>query len=439
MRGYFYTKIIMVNVYLCDGIFEKKKIEVLDEVVSKTKENSDKLKEMPIQAIIEIFNKLSKSFITDSALKTIEGANFLALWLKRKNLIDMISLNLGDMKYFDDFVEVKENQYLKAQPRGLVCHWIAGNIPTLAIFSLIPSVLCRNANILRVPEQSVEVITIILKELNKLQIEYENKIYKGFDLVNSISIIYYPRTDINANNKLSLSADAKIVWGGKQAIEAIKALPTKEHCEDLLFGPKYSFGVFDKNALKSEEVRKWISNAVMDIIIFDQSACSSPQVLFFEKNDKLDIKQIAEILAEEFKKTAEKYPKLNLSAYTSTKIINARGEYLLDVDKDIISSKDADWTILINKNICLEEPIQSRTIFIKEVNHLSEIIPLITKKIQTVGIAIEDFEKTKEFCDKITDKGVARCVKFGSMNNYESPWDGMFVLNRLVRFVTIKK
>jgi hypothetical protein len=177
----------------------------------------------------------------------------------------------------------------------------------------------------------------------------------------------------------------------------------------------------------------------MDIIVFDQSACSSPQVLFFEKNNKYNIKQIADLIKKEFNTTAKRYPKNNQDYDTAARIINARGEYLLDENKDIVLAKALDWTVLINRDICLEGPIQSRTIFIKEINSINDIVPLITKKIQTVGIAIKDLEKTKVFCSRVTYRGVARCVKFGSMNNYESPWDGMLALSRLVRFVKIKR
>lgn len=429
----------MTEVYLCGGKFEKFESSDIEEIARLTKENSEELFQMPIEAIVELFDKLSKSFITNPDLREIDGANYLSLWLKRKNLTDIISLNLSNSKYLNEFTELKDNQFMKAQPRGLVCHWIAGNVPTLGIFSLVQSILCKNANLVKVPRPAVETMLIVLKELDKVEAECDGKIYKGSVIVNATSVIYISRYDTEANRQLSLCADAKVFWGGKQAIEAIKALPTQEHCEDMIFGPKYSFGIFDREFLEAAEVEKNLRNAMTDIIIFDQSACSSPQVLFFEKNKKLQLKKIAEMLAKEFEEASKKFPKGDMEAYTTARIINARGEYLLDENKDVVSSKGADWTILVNNEISLEEPIQSRTIFVKEIDDLSQIVPLITRKIQTVGIAIKDVERTKDFCDKITQRGAARCIRFGSMNHYESPWDGMLVLSRLCRFVTIKR
>ena len=103
----------------------------------------------------------------------------------------------------------------------------------------------------------------------------------------------------------------------------------------------------------------------------------------------------------------------------------------------MICPKENDWTILINNEIKLEEPIESRTIFIKEVDSIMQIIPLITRKIQTIGCAINNKEKLLDFADQVTYKGVSRCVNLGQMQLFDSPWDGMLFMSRLVNWVTL--
>ncbi len=126
-----------------------------------------------------------------------------------------------------------------------------------------------------------------------------------------------------------------------------------------------------------------------------------------------------------------------INQVTATKIINKRAEYGLSLDKNVICSKSNDWTLLIDNNIRLEEPIQSRTIWIKPVPSVNEILPLITKKIQTIGCAFGDKEKFVQFTDLATYMGVSRCVAPGQMNIFDSPWDGIFFLQRLVNYVTV--
>ena len=75
----------------------------------------------------------------------------------------------------------------------------------------------------------------------------------------------------------------------------------KTTCKDLIFGPKYSFAVFDKSAIESDDFEEYLENLVTDIIAFNQKACSSPQVLFLEKS-KLPIEEIAQMLSQKFEK-----------------------------------------------------------------------------------------------------------------------------------------
>ena len=41
--------------------------------------------------------------------------------------------------------------------------------------------------------------------------------------------------------------------------------------------------------------------------------------------------------------------------------------------------------------------------------------------------------------DSITFNGIDRCPRFGNMTLYESPWDGMFPVDRLVRWIALNK
>jgi len=249
-------------------------------------------------------------------------------------------------------------------------------------------------------------------------------------------VVYFPSSETKSNLKFSLIADARIIWGGQEAVDAISKTTKMSHCEDIIFGPKYSFGVVDKAAQNSDDFPKIIRRFVNDIIVFDQSACSSPQVIFFETGG-LDLKSIGKMFEKEFELASKRTPKLSIDQYIASKIINIRAEYALSPDKDVIFSKENDWTILIDKEIKLEEPIQSRTIFLKSINSVMECAELITPRIQTIGIAIYNKEKLFKFSDAATYKGAARCVPPGQMNFYDSPWDGLLLLSRLVRWVTL--
>ena len=401
------------------------------DIKSKVEDGLQALRTISVNQILDFFNGYSRALIQSPNAKEIDGIAFLSNWIRKSNLEKLIQNNLGNKEVLNQFIGMG-NKRVKAQPKGIVCHWIAGNIPTLALFSLFQSILVRNANIVRLPVQSIETITILLKLFSEQTI---NGI-KGEDILKSVAIVSFSSADQFLNNEMSIIADIRIVWGGSVAVKAIQGLEHREHCEDIVFGPKYSFSVIDSDALTSTELEKYIRRFTNDIVAFEQSACSSPHVIFIETENKKTIQTVIDGFAKELERMKSVLPKKTISQLISTQIINKRAEYALSKDKIVYCSKTNDWTILFDENIVLEEPIQSRTIWIKPVSDLMVIINLLTKKIQTIGCAIENVEKFYNFVENATYHGVARCVAPGQMNIYDSPWDGVYLLQRLVNWAT---
>lgn len=428
----------MINCYELNGEFNENGMEFenFNEIETCLNNNAVIFHEFPVQVILLIINEYSKKIAKDKEILRMEGVPFLCFYLKKMNMEKQLRLNLGNLEYLDNFVQVEDGKYIKAQPKGVVCHWMAGNVPTLGIYSVLQSILCKNSNILRVSKGRVREVYELLKLLDNIMVEYDGNTYSSNIILKSIALIYFESFDKDINLQMSLKADARIVWGGKIAVDAISLLPKKTTCKDLIFGPKYSFAVFDKSAIESDDFEEYLENLVKDIIAFNQKGCSSPQVLFIEKS-KLHMEDIAEMLSLQFDKITKRYTNLDLEQAIAAKIINKRGEYLLGLDKLIYIGKGLKYTILIDSEIKLEEAITGRTIFIKEVEDIFDVCPLITKNIQTIGIASKNSKKILDFTDKVTAFGVDRVVKIGYMNFYDSPWDGSLIMSELVRWCSL--
>ncbi|MGH4138831.1 acyl-CoA reductase [Clostridium sp.] len=428
----------MINCYELDGNFYKNgiKFEEFLEIDSCLNKNREELHKFPVQVIILIMNEYSKKIASNREILRMEGVPFLCFYLKKNNMEKQLKLNLGNIEYLNDFVQVENEKYIKAQPRGVVSHWIAGNVSTLGIYSVLQSILCKNGNVLRVSKESVSEVYELLKLLDNIVVEYKGITYSSKVILKNIVFIYFDSEDKYLNSQMSLKADVRVIWGGKIAVNALSILPKKTTCKDLIFGPKYSFAVFDKSAIESDDFEEYLENLVTDVIAFKQKACSSPQVLFLEKS-KLSLEEIAQMLSLKFEKIIKRYTNLDLEQAIAAKIINKRGEYYLSLDKSLYISKGLRYTILINKQLNLEEPITGRTIFIKEIENIFEVCPLITKNVQTIGIASKNNKNTLDFADKVTFLGVDRVVKIGYMNLYDSPWDGSLVMSELVRWCSL--
>jgi hypothetical protein len=430
----------MIKCYLLDGKFEERRFDDFREISEIVNENRKKIYGLRLDLIIEFLTKLGREIIRDKTINTIQGVSYISLWLRKDNLKKICRLNYldSDPAYFENFKETENNFELCAQPRGIVCHWVAANIPTLAFFSLIQSILSKNGSVAKVSEENKDIILTMLKHLNEIEVEGNGETYSGKEIVSSIAIVTFDGKNYEDSKNFSSIADCKIIWGSSEAVSAVTALPQKEHCEIISFGPKYSFGVFDRDFIESGYFEKALENSVADIAIFNQMACSSPQVIFFEKSSYFTIKEIAQKMKLYFEKLPERLLKQYLPQETASRIINARGMYLLDENKDILKSDNLGWTILINNEINLEEPVQGKCIFIKEIDEVDKVLDLITRKIQAMILCILNPDKKREFAKAATYRGVDRIVMPGKIHDFDLPWDGILTLNRLVRWVILK-
>ncbi|WP_315115039.1 acyl-CoA reductase [uncultured Clostridium sp.] len=428
----------MIKCYTLNGEFFREGLEFnnFDNIYEILKENENRLKNIPVDAILQLINEYSATISKRRDLLIKEGVPFLSFYLKKNNLDKVINLNISNKYFLDKFIEVDEKKFIKAQKRGIVCHWIAGNIPTLGIYSIFQSIICRNSNIVKIPLKNEDIIIELLKPLKDIKINFEGTQYYGLDILINICIINFSSKDMDLNLKMSKIADCRVFWGGEEALRQIRKLPQKTTCKDIIFGPKYSFAAFDKEVIESNDLEKYLENLTLDIITFNQEACSSPHVLFLEKS-LISIEEVSHRLIKAFEKMSKRYSINHVDEGIAASIINKRGEYALSLEKMIHCSKGLEYTILISDEFKLEEPVGGRTIFLKEVQNISEVKNLITPKIQTVGIAFKNEEKALVFADEITNRGVDRVVKVGYMSLFDTPWDGLLTISELVRWCSI--
>ncbi len=408
--------------------------ENLQTILTDIDQHKQYLQTRKIADLLAYFDQLGDQLVKDPSTQRIEGVLFLSTWLRRKHLEEILHRSLGNpLNVLDEFIEIGSRNFLSAKPMGLVGMWMAGNVVTLPLFSLIPALLTKNCVVMKLADENAEEMRNILSLMARIRVAGVD----GSDMTKCFATIWFDYRDREVNEELSLAADAKVMWGGEQAIKGITGLPRREHCKELVFGPKYSFGVISRTHIEAKtNLSSTITAFVRDAAIFDQRGCSSPQIVFIERNSAYTLREIAEQFAAAFKRLP---PKPDLDFYTTIQIVNIRAEYALDPKRDVIASDDgANWTILLDDQVELKEAIQSRTLYLTEVASWHEIIPLITAKVQTIGIAFDDATEALEFAEAATIQGAVRCVRPGLMNVHDYPWDGKFLIHDLVRWVNVK-
>ena len=386
---------------------------------------------VPVDRLLALFDDFGRKLLGDPSTARLEGAMFLSAWLRRGNLQPLLELNLGGkLACLDGFIP-QGRGYLAAKPQGLAAMWMAGNVATLPMFSLVPALLAKNVCLVKLALPDPSGMDKLLAVLAESQAEG----LSGADLLGAVAVVWFDYHDQRLNEQMSLAADAKIAWGGADALAAISRLPRREHCVEILFGPKYSIGVIGRKQL--DNPAGWetaVAAFVRDIAIFDQRACSAPNDLC-RRSPRQPLRAVAETFARHLAKLP---PKSDLDAFTTMQIVNVRAMGVGRIEGRPRLARRSELDGLHRRRAVVERsgPVADR---------LSD-----GNRLVAGGAAPAESEGANRGPGPGRPRGVARLRRGrhrgrrgplhapGIMNNYESPWDGKLVVGQLVRWVTLK-
>lgn len=382
---------------------------------------------IPVDALIEFFDALSAYWLEHPAIHSRIGyVRPLAEFIRKDRVIPMLTEAFrGDYHVLDRTVNG-----LYCQPRGLVVHWLAGNAALLGCYSLVQAFLTKNVSLVKPSSRAHEDFEFLLNSMRQVK----TPSVSGEQMRSFVSVILVDRTEQQKHAALSLAADVRIAWGGEEAVQAITSLPKSVHCEDIIFGPKYSFGIVDVASMHEyESIAKKIA---LDVCTFDQFACSSPHTIFVEEGSDVTLRQFAQSLADALAFVGKKFiQKEAPGTKKQMDILTMRAKYAMI--GDVIASDDTEWTVVITDEAGFSPACGSRVLWVKSVPRLDDVVPFVNRRVQTLGMAVTTATRDR-LLDRLTLYGIDRCVPFGTMTLFDSPWDGMFVMDRLVRWVNVK-
>jgi hypothetical protein len=418
-------------------------LEDLDALVHELKADRLALAATPVDAIIAILAAAGKAWMDPKHRlhRTVggPGLNYLVYYLSRRNLEEVADLALrGDRRHLDGFRPLKGGVRLRAQPRGLCVHWLAGNVAAMGMLSVVQSLLAKNANLVRVPTEQALFVPTLLAALGEIEVEHDGRAYAGSLLARACTAVHFPREAADAHTALSLAADVRVAWGGREAVESVLNLPRRYGTEDLVFGPKYSFSVVGGRQLQDEEAARAVAKALAaDASQFDQQACSCPHTVFVEKGKAVTGVAFAALLADELAKALKRYPRGEITAGDATAVTRVRSLAGLTEGGRVFASSGPDYTVVFEPGgRDLAEPVFNRVLFVREWDDLEAVASLADHFTQTVGLALDE-EQAGRLANLATLRGVERCPRIGQANQFDQPWDGVFPIDRLVRWVSV--
>jgi len=113
--------------------------------------------------------------------------------------------------------------------RGGALHFAPGIVDTIFLYFALLAILTGNRNVVRISSRPSPQIDLLMEVLNQLFAD------PAHDAVaNQLLIVRYGHDDL-ITAALSAVCDLRVIWGGDQTVQTIRALPLRPRARDVNF------------------------------------------------------------------------------------------------------------------------------------------------------------------------------------------------------------
>ena len=376
------------------------------------------LEERPVvpfaDEVIEELDALSKALMKDPASRQYPDVVTFAFFCRRGNLLKL------------------KEQYCSSAIRlgwGLIFHIAPSNVPVNFAYSVVAGLLAGNTNVVRVSQKQFPQVDIIVKHMREIH-------------MHRVAVVRYPH-ESNANEVFSSLCNVRVIWGGDATIETIRKNAIPARAFDICFADRYSLAVIKTDKLSEtcklnpEYLKTLAERFYNDTYLFDQNACSAPHLVCW-LGTKDNIKKAKEVFWD--------------AVYTYAKA-HYQFQDVMAVDKLTALYKQAVAMPTHDEetkdNVLRRVTIESLPCDIDsfrcaggyftecEVESLDDIAPIVSAKYQTLAYYGFEREELEAFVQRNRLSGIDRIVPFGETTTFALTWDGMNLIDKMSRIVSI--
>ncbi|WP_100655830.1 acyl-CoA reductase [Alteromonas flava] len=309
---------------------------------------------------------------------------------------------------------------------GLAVHFTPSNVDTMFMYSWVCSALMGNNNVVRLASTETQVQALLIAELREL---FKQPNYGDLAARN-----IFVRTDKASawTARLSLLADARLLWGGDDSVQAIRALASKPRTRDISFSDRYSAALIHSDALDGDDQIDALAERLWnDTQPHLQQACSSPRVVYW-LGDTSKMQTFFAKVDEYAKQRIEPTPQLRNEQLVYSQFVAATAPAQFQQYEIISVIEVADPAAAI------EYHAGQMTYLLVPLSSLEQITSQISDKLQTLTYAGIQTRELIAFLSQPELQGVDRVAAIGQALDFMSVWDGMDLFAMLSRRVSIR-
>lgn len=348
--------------------------------------------------------------------------------LRRKLNTELRGIPHGPNAFLSDVPGAEGHWY----PIGSVLHVLSGNVFLVAPGSLVEGILTGNVSILKMSSAETFFLPLFLESLKECDAD-------GI-VGSSVAAVDFPSSVRDVRDVFKRGVDGIVVWGGEDAVRGYRdGLPARTRF--IVFGPKLSMALVTKKGLAETGFSDTARLLSREIAVWDQNACTAPQVCFVE--GLAEAEALLEALHGAMEGTLAELPPGRPAADAAVEIRKLRsiaevaeargGTKLRD------SGADLNWTLFTDVEKVFEPSPLNRTLRLVPYDAFDDVVATVRPVrgyLQTVGL-IATVAESADIADALAFESALKTVRLGSMSggNVDDPHDGQYDLPQLMNLV----
>ncbi len=318
----------------------------------------------------------------------------------------------------------------KAMPRGRVFHIAPSNVEVMFVYSWVISMLCGNANIVRIPSRPSMVIDLLCRCMRESLSNFPEI------AISQHGVTY--EVDNATTQSFSDIANVRVIWGGDDTVKNIRSAESPARLRDIVFPNRFSWAAIKASfvhSLSRDQQHELAVRFFYDAYLFDQRACSSPQVIVFVGEEN-ECAAAHSLFMDELQKVVQEKAYSTDTAHSLEKLTYAA----------LIAAQDAQAMLhrrspeVMSLSTTYSENIRSFacgggffvTLYVRSLEALADMAQAQDQTLSHAGFSEEELSSALA---AICGRGFDRLVPCGQALQFEPIWDGMNLMTELTRTV----
>ena len=370
--------------------------------------------------LVKFVNDFAKSILLDRDARAYPELIVLANFFKASNIAKLRT-------------EIEGRGICMA--RGLVFHMAPSNVDSVFLYSSLLSLLCGNVNLIRISRGAGDQVKFIISKLTTLLAQEHSALADRF------FVLTYDHDD-SITTLISQHCHMRVIWGGDETVNKIRALPLRPTASELCFPDRFSAAM-----LRADSVLSLDQKALYDLcgrffndsIWFAQQACSSPRLVSWigtQDNCNLARQRFWQAFNQQLpSKIYENSPGMVMDRFVTSCMVATDPLHLetttVSVPTRILLDNQALTTI---KNYHCGNGLFYEQCF----EAVPEFFKSLSDREQTLSVFGFESVEIRQYFHTLPMRSLDRITKIGNALDFSYVWDGSNLLHEFTRKIDIQ-